>query len=178
MSDISHCYVFKKLKLLYLYSQFNYCIYKNSLPLWWRLSWSWLLISHLDTLPDFRGVVGCDSLPVAVHTVQYFGRLWVTVTPVNMKPGFAICCNCVEYCGPCGNWSVACIAYGFCGRKATGFMCGSDWLSAGKYLSMQKWWTSPNNWANECVVWLWRVCGSAVGVFVKCHVKYRVRFDG
>ena len=72
--------LFKRLKLLYLYSQFNYCIYTNSLPLWWWLSWSWLLISLLDTLLDFRGVGGCDSPLVVVHIVRYFGRLWVIVT--------------------------------------------------------------------------------------------------
>jgi len=72
--------LFKRLKLLYLYSQFNYCIYTNSLPLWWWLSWSWLLISLLDTLLDFRGVGGCDSPLVVVHIVQYFGRLRVIFT--------------------------------------------------------------------------------------------------
>jgi hypothetical protein len=94
---------FKRLKLFYLFFQFNYCIYTNSLPLWWWLSWSWLFISHLDNLLDFRGAGGCDSPLVVVHVVQYFSRLWIIVTSVNMKPSFAIWCNCVEYCGPCGN---------------------------------------------------------------------------
>ena len=137
--------LFKRLKLLYLCSQFNYCMYTNSFPLWW-LSWLRLLISHLDTLLDFRCVCGCDSPLVVVHIVQYFYRLRAIVTSVNMKPGFANWCNCVKYCGPCGNSSVAFID-GLCGRQASGSMCGSDWSYAGKYLSMQLEWSSPHDWA-------------------------------
>jgi len=134
----------KRSELLYLYSQFSYCTYTNSLRLWGRLTWSWELISQLDTLLDFRGAGGCDSPLVVARIVQYFGRIRVTVTSVNMKPAFAIWCNCVKHCGPCGNRSAALITSGFCWRQTSGFMCGSDWSSARKYLSMRLEWTCPH----------------------------------
>ena len=72
--------LFKRLKLFYLYSKFNYCVY---IYIYIRIRFRCdegyrdrrLLSMHSEILLGFRGAGGCDYPPVVVHIVQYFGRL-------------------------------------------------------------------------------------------------------